>query len=146
MVLKIFKGVWFFSLMALFAAFIYVYAGLPEEIQFSDVPAGASMPRSTFFYASALVFALINSLVFLANQLVNTKSDSFSSWFYGLVISFNAYFTTSLSYIYVVNGGERYNYPQMGPGMYFTLILLVGWIAAGLILYIFKKFLSKQTI
>jgi hypothetical protein len=146
MVFKIFKGVWFFSLLALFGIFIYVYAGLPEEVLFSDEASMPSLGRNGFFYSATLLFALVNSLVYIITRLVSAKGQEFYSWFYGLIITLNAFFISTLSYVFVVNAGERYDYSRLGPGVYGGLLLVIAWMAGGLLLLLFRKFSSKQTI
>lgn len=139
MVLKIFKGVWFFSLLGLFVLFFYIYAGLPENVVFSESENSLSISRNGFFYSSIILFALINVLVFVVGKLLSNGDQGFSSWFYGLIITFNFFFITSLGFIHVFNGGDRYDYSQMGPAVYGSLILLCGWMISWPFYFIYKK-------
>ena len=128
MVLKIFKGVWFFSLMVLFGIFFYIYAALPEEVALSETEKSISISRNGFFYSAITLFALVNVMVFIVTKLLSNGRQGFSSWFYGLIITFNLFFLASLGFLHVFNGGERYDYSKMGPIMYGSLILICGWI------------------
>lgn len=128
MVLKIFKGVWFFSLLALFGLFFYIYAALPQEVALSESEGSISISRNSFFYSAITLFALINVLVFVVTKLLSNGDQGFSSWFYGLVITINLFFLASLGFLHVFNGGDRYDYSRMGPIMYGSLILICVWM------------------
>jgi hypothetical protein len=143
MILKIFKGVWFFSLLALFVVFFYVYAGLPEEVVLSASEESLSISRNGFFYATIMLFAMLNVLVFVVTKLLSNGDQVFSSWFYGLIITFNFFFLASLGFIHVFNGGDRYDYSRMGPAMYGSLILLCVWMISWPIYLGYKKILAK---
>jgi hypothetical protein len=143
MILKIFKGVWFFSLLVLFGLFFYIYAALPEQVVFSDTDGNLSISRNGFFYSAIVLFALINVLVFVVTNLLSNGDQGFSTWFYGLVITFNLFFLTSLLFLHVLNGGDRYNYSQMGPIVYGSLILICVWMISWPGYSAFKKILSK---
>lgn len=143
MILKIFKGIWFFSLLALFGLFFYMYAGLPEVVIFSESEGSLSVSRNGFFYASITLFAIINVLVFVVNYLLSNGDQRFSSWFYGLIVTFNFFFLASLGFIHVFNGGDRYDYGKMGPVMYGSLILLCVWMISWPVYLFYKKIITK---
>jgi len=143
MVLKIFKGVWFFSLLALSVVFFYMYAGLPEQVSFSESEGSLSISRNGFFYFSIVLFAVINALVFVVRALLSNGDQGFSSWFYGLIVTFNFFFLTSLGFIHVFNGGDRYNFSNMGPAMYGSLILLCVWMISWPVILLYKKIVSR---
>lgn len=143
MILKILKGVWFFSLMALFVVFFYIYAGLPEEIAFSESAGSLSISRNGFFYSSILLFAVLNMLVFIVTRLLSNGDQAFSSWFYGLIVTFNFFFISSLGFIHVFNGSDRYDFSNMGPAMYGSLILLCGWMISWPVYLFYRKILSR---
>jgi len=143
MILKIFKGVWFFSLLLLFAVFFYIYAALPEVVTFSREDGALSISRDGFFYLSIALFALINVLVFVVNKVLANGDQGFSSWFYGLVVTFNFFFFTSLGFLHVLNGGDRYNFSRMGPAVYGSLILICVWMISWPIILIYRKIFQK---
>ena len=146
MILKIFKGVWFFSLLGLFGIFFYIYAALPEVVVFSNVEGDFSISRDGFFYTAILLFAIVNALVFVVSKLLSHGDQGFSSWFYGLVATFNFFFLTSLGFLHVLNGGDRYDYSQMGPAVYGRLILICAWMIGWPVLQIYKKFFPNKRL
>ncbi len=143
MILKIFKGVWFFSLLTLLVVFFYVYAGLPAEVAFSESTSNLSISLNGFFYATILLFAVINVLVFVVNKLLSNGDQGFSSWFYGLVATFNFFFLTSLGFIHIFNGGDRYDFSNMGPAIYGSLILLFLWMMSWPVFLLYRKIISR---
>jgi hypothetical protein len=143
MILKIFKGVWFFSLLALLVVFFYVYAGLPEEVVILESAESISLSRNGFFYTAVILFAMINALVFVVNKLLSDGDQAFSSWFYGLIVTFNFFFLTTLGFLHVFNGADRYNFDNMGPIMYLSLILLCAWMMSWPVIVLYKKIATK---
>ncbi|MEQ1588209.1 MAG: hypothetical protein ABL895_20165 [Cyclobacteriaceae bacterium] len=141
MVLKIFKGVWFFSLLGLLITFFYVYAGLPETVNLWEEE--VSISRNGLFYLSIVLIALVNVMVFLARNLIGKQNEGFTSWFYGLIISINVFFIASLGLLNVFNGGDRYDYSRMAPVIYGSLILICTWIISWPVYLFSQKILSK---
>jgi hypothetical protein len=139
MILKIFKGAWFFSLLGVLALFFYVYASLPELVSFSDNAELTAISRNTFFYAAILIMALVNVLVFLIDKLLTRSNTDVDAWFFGLVITLNAFFFTTLLYLLVLNGGDSYDFSKMGPPMFGSMILIVLWLLGGAFYFILKK-------
>ncbi|MCU0369080.1 MAG: hypothetical protein MUF39_09650 [Cyclobacteriaceae bacterium] len=139
MILKIFKGVWFFSLLGLLAVFFYVYASLPETVFFSEERETYAVSRDTFFYFFILTMALVNVLVFFIDKLFTRPVPGFHAWFYGLVISLNAFFFSTLLLTYVLNGGDRYDFTRMGPAVFGSMILILLWLIGGSFYFILKK-------
>jgi hypothetical protein len=143
MIKKIIKGVWFFSLMGLVVIFFYVYASLPEMVLYSDDGLSEPITKNLFFYGSVFVLAIVNALVFMVNKFFSNNVFGFSEWFYGLVVTFNCFFIAVLSFLYVLNGGDKYNFNQMGPIIYGSLILIVVWMISWPVVYFFKKSSSQ---
>ncbi len=143
MLLKIFKGVWFFSIVALLIVFFYVYAGLPADVTLWQGGPDILVSRNGLFYGSLMVMALINVLVFMIRNLVDKKNEAFTTWFYGLIISVNIFFIASLGLLTVFNGGDRYNYNSMAPVIYGSLILICGWIIGWPLYMLSQKFMTK---
>lgn len=139
MILKILKGVWFFSLLGLMALFFYVYASLPEVVVFSDELDGFSVSRNSFFYLFIVSLVAVNVLVFLIDKLVKLPNQAFHAWFYGLVVTLNAFYFSTLLYLLVLNGGDRYDFSRMGPVMFGSMILIVIWILGGAFYFLLKK-------
>jgi len=143
MVLKIFKGVWFFSLLGLLVVFFYVYAGLPEDVALWQEGSNVSVSRDALFYISLSLIALINVMVFMVRSIIGQKDQRFTTWFYGLIISVNLFFIASFGLLNVFNGGDRYNYSSMAPAIYGSLLLICFWIASWPVYLLSQKILSK---
>jgi hypothetical protein len=141
MVLKIFKGVWFFSLLGLLITFFYVYAGLPETVNLGEE--GVSISRNGLFYLSIILMALVNVMVFMARNLIGKQNEGFTTWFYGLIISINIFFIASLGLLNVFNSGDRYDYSRMAPTIYGSLILICVWIIGWPVYLLSQKILAK---
>ncbi|MBL7862611.1 MAG: hypothetical protein JNJ65_15705 [Cyclobacteriaceae bacterium] len=142
MVLKIFKGVWFFSILAVLVMFFYVYAGLGEVVMLWDHPPAISISKNGLFYLATTLLAIVNVMVYLVRQLSDNRTG-FTSWFYGMVASVNIFFIAVLGFIHVFNGGERYDYSRMAPALYGSLILVGAWIISWPIIRVSQKILSK---
>jgi len=79
MTVKIFKGVWFFSMLGLLAIFFYIYAGLPiffyiyaglpETVMLWDFPEQTTISRSGLFYSFISTIAILNATVYLVRQI-----------------------------------------------------------------------------
>lgn len=139
MVVKIFKATWFFSCLITFAVFLYVYASLQETVVLQEGPTGVSIHRETFFYSGLILLAFINLLVFVVAKLYSETHNDFKSWFYGLIITINFFFVIGLSFINLINSGEKFQYNQLGVIIYGSVGLLIVWIVAWPIYLIYKS-------
>jgi hypothetical protein len=142
MVLKIFKGVWFFSLLGLLFMFFYMYAGLPETVNLLE-DGTLSISRNGLFYFSITIIALVNVMVFAVRNLIGKQNEGFTSWFYGLIISINVFFIVSFGLLSIINSGDRYDYGRMAPAIYGSLILICAWIIGRPVYLLSQKFISK---
>lgn len=142
MTLKILKGVWFFSVLALLVMFFYVYAGLPETVMLWDFPEQVTISRNTLFYILISVIAILNATVYLV-RLISDKQSGFAAWFYGMIASVNIFFIALIGFVHVFNGGERYDYSRMSPAIYGSLILICAWLISWPVIKIFQKFSTK---
>lgn len=146
MVLKIFKAVWFLSMLATLAVLLLNYASLPQDVVVQeDGISQVSINKEAFFYLCMGLLALINVLVFIMNKLYFKQTD-FRTWFYGLVITFNIFFIISISLINVYNSSEKFNYNNIAFAVYGSLVLLMGWTVAWPIYLIYLNFFPKQSI
>ncbi len=142
MTVKIFKGVWFFSMLGLLAMFFYVYAGLPETVMLWDFPEQVTLSRNALFYSLILAIALLNATVYLARQVAD-KESGFTAWFYGMIASVNIFFIAVIGFVHVFNGGERYDYSRMSPAIYGSLILICAWLISWPVIKISQKISAK---
>jgi len=145
MILKIFKVVWFLSLMAWLAQFLYVYASLPEDVLVREVENKVFLSREAVFYVFLGGIVLVNGLVFIVSRLFKGK-ERFLSWFYGLIICLNFFFVIVLSFINLVNSGEKFDYSRMGYVIYGSVGLFVFWATGWPFYAVFRKFLSKEVV
>jgi len=145
MILKIFKAVWFLSLMAWLALFLYVYASLPEEVLIREAENKVFLSREAVFYLFLAAIVLVNGLVFIVSRLF-TDRENFLSWFCGLIICFNFFFVIVLNFINLVNSGEKFNYDRIGYVIYGSVGLFVLWAVGWPVYSFFRKFLSKEAV
>ena len=146
MILKLFKAVWFLSLMGFMAFFMYIYASLPERVIIQEGLEAVSMSRDVVFYLSLGTVALINVLVFVMAKLYGNSNEAFSTWFIGQIIVLNFFFSTVLGYFNVLNSGEKFEFERLGIVIYGSIWLIFIW-AIGWPVYAFsRKFLSKQAV
>ncbi len=157
MVLKIFKGVWFLSLIVFFGVFIYQYASLPEKITLQESESSALretslnrgplvISRDGLFYAFVATVALINMLVFVVTRLFPAKDMDFKSWFYGLVITLNIFFIVGISFISLYNSTEKFDYESIGIIIYGSLGLIVAWSLGWPVYALSRKYFFKQAV
>src|SRR5258706_9614250 len=145
MILKVFKAVWFLSLMAWLAQFLYVYASLPADVLVREMENKVILSREAVFYLFLAAIVLVNGLVFIVSRLFKGM-ESFLSWFYGLIICFNFFFVIVLSFINLVNSGEKFHYARIGYVIYGSVGLFVMWAIGWPVYSFFRKFLSKGAV
>lgn len=145
MILKLFKAVWFLSLMGFMAIFMYIYASLPERVIIQEGLEAVSMSRDMVFYLSLGAVALINVLVFVMAKLYNSN-EPFSTWFIGQIIVLNFFFCTVLGYFNVLNSGEKFEFERLGIVIYGSIWLIIIWAIGWPLYALSRKFLSKQAV
>jgi hypothetical protein len=145
MVVKIFKAVWLFSLVATMSVFLYNYASLPEEIVFSD-SSSFSLSRNAVFYLALALLAVINSLIFVVPRIFPDRSAFFLAWFCGLVTFLNLFIIVALQFISLFNSQERFNYQSIGYIIYGSLAMVVLWSSLWPVYSIIQRFTSKQAV
>ena len=147
MVLKVFRSVWFVSVLTALAALLYVYAGLPEEVIIQE-EAGERillLSREVLFYVVLAFLALVNVLVYIIAKLFK-HDESFRAWFHGLIITLNVFFMVALFLINVYNSNERFDYNRIGFVIYGSVGLVVVWAVAWPFYNLFRKFSAKQIV
>ncbi len=140
MILKIFKAVWFVSVLAVLANLMYVYAGLPEQVQLYATPAGEEIwvGREPLFYFALGVIALMNVLVYLFSQNVS-PNEMFRSWLHGQVITLNVFSVITMSFIGLYNSAERFDYSRIGFIVYGSVGLVLIWAVSWPVIWIWQK-------
>ncbi|MGB3466080.1 MAG: hypothetical protein WBA74_12455, partial [Cyclobacteriaceae bacterium] len=111
-----------------------VYAYLPEQTAlFVD---NIVIDKAVFFYASLILFFLINflfsALGFLYNRAKepNAKKQSIRDWLLSLPVAINFYMIFIIAYIGVINNGNAFDPGTYGYLLYLGPLLLVVWIVA----------------
>src|SRR5687768_9146301 len=112
MALKLFKAIWFLSMLSVLGNLMYVYAGLPEEVSLME---GGTLliGREPLFYTAMGVIALANVMVYLFSKKLTPRED-FRSWLHGLVITLNIFFIIGMSFIGLYNSAEKFDFARIG--------------------------------
>lgn len=143
MAVKLFRAVWFLSLLVATAVLLYQYASLPESVVvLEDGAHSFSIGRDGFFYTIVGLLGFTNVLVFLVSK-VKGNDPSFRSWFYGLIITINFFFVIAVSFIALFNGGEHYDFQRLNPVIYFSVGLFIVWAIAWPFYLLFKRISAK---
>ncbi|MCX8491651.1 MAG: hypothetical protein ORN54_11345 [Cyclobacteriaceae bacterium] len=142
MVLKVFKAVWFLSLITFLGVFMYNYASMPEVITVIELETPFSLSRDALFYCVLAVAAISNLFVFVINKLFASQLD-FRAWFYGLVISLNIFLIVGVNFVALYNSAEKFDYQAIGSIIYGSIALVVGWAVCWPLYPLAKRFFSK---
>jgi hypothetical protein len=143
MVLKLFKGVWFLSMLAVLGNMLYVYASLPEEVRLGGENMEIyALDRETFFYLAVTFITIVNLLVYLFSKKLIPNED-FRTWLHGLVITMNIFFIVGMSFISLFNSAERFDFERIRFIIYGSVGLVVLW-AIGWPLYLIGKKLGAK--
>jgi len=143
---KIFKAVWFLSLMAVLVTLLYTYASLPESIQLREGGTMQWISRNGLFYLALAILGLSNALVFAVGRLVPAGEPYFRPWFYMLIVFFNVFIIVSLQFFSLYNSAEKFNYDNIGFIIYGSVSLLVVWVTLWPLRMIIQRMLPKQGI
>ena len=146
MALKLFRGMWFLSVLAVFANLMYIYAGLPEEVVIQQEESGnISMNKEVLFYAFLATIVLVNVLVYLIGKVFQRDED-FRAWFHGLIITINIFFIISFSHLGLSNSAERFDYSRIGFIIYGSVGLIVLWAISWPLYLLYQKIFIKHTV
>lgn len=146
MVVKIFKAVWFLSLLASVALLLYVYASLPADVMIGEGERSLPVTRESIFYAAIIFLALSNCLVFFTGRIYGSSDGFFQAWFFGLISISNLFADVALQFINVTNSAEKFDYSQIGWTIYGSLSLLILWATLFPILQIRSRLSGKRHV
>jgi len=142
MVLKLFKAVWFLSILATLVIMLFNYAGLPETVVVQEEgPSVLRLSRDTYFYSMLAFVALVNVMVFPIGK-VYVRNPDFRSWFYGLIVTLNFFFIVSMNFVGVFNSGEIFDYEQIRYIVYFSVGLFLAWAITWPAFLLYRKVVS----
>ena len=143
MTVKIFRAVWFISLLLVTASLLYGYASLPEYVTVQEHGTDIlQITKDTFFYIVLGMLSVINVLVFLIAKIA-IKNDAFRTWFYGLVITFNIFFIVAISFISLYNSGENYDYKRLEAIIYTSIGLFSFWTVGWPVYIGYRRLVGK---
>ena len=146
MILKIFKAVWFLSLLVWLLVFLYVYASLPEGIIFQEGESTLSVSRNGLFYTILLLLAIFNALVFIVSRLYPDRNEYLKAWFYGLIIFLNLFLVVALQFLSLFNSQEKFDYGSIGVIIYGSIGMVVLWSSLWPLYFLTQRFLNKPTV
>jgi hypothetical protein len=146
MTLKLFRAVWFLSVLLLLADLLYVYASLPEMVRVQENE-NLSIDREWFFYLVMISIVVINVLVYLFKVMfAEGEGENARSWFHGLVITINIFLIVSMQAINVYNSREIFDYSRITFFLTGSLGLIVGWAALWPLHLLYQKFFLKEAV
>lgn len=140
MILKVFRGVWFLSLMAAMANLMYVYAGLPEQVVVQEEGVNTTaVSKETAFYAWLAILGMANLLVYVAGKK-RVPSEALRTWFTGLIVCLNLFFIIAFSFIGLYNSSESFDFSRAGLVLFISLGLIGAWVVGGAIYGLVRRF------
>lgn len=146
MAVKVFKAVWFLSLLTVLAVLLYVYASLPEELQVTEGEFPFTITRNGLFYTFLTLLAVLNMMIFVFSRINKGGGGFFASWIFGLVTFLHLFMIVVLQFFNLYNSQEKFDYSKIGFIIYGSLAVLVIWFVAGPVYYLFSRIFSKPTV
>ena len=145
MIAKMFKAMWFLSVLAALGGLLWVYASLPQQVIIQDDANGRmEASREFLFYVFTAILMIVNVLVFFVRKL--SKDDTFVAWFYGVIITINIFFIVAFNVLGVYNSSESFDFSTAGIVVYLSLGLMVAWTLSWPVIAFFRKSSSKQVL
>jgi hypothetical protein len=142
MILKVFKAIWFLSLIIFLVVFMYNYAALPQIITVIEATSPFSLSRDALFYSVLAVATVFNVFVFVINKLFSVQAE-FRAWFYGLIICLNAFLITAVNFVALYNSSEKFDYQAIGLIIYGSIALVIIWSISWPVYVLAKKVFLK---
>lgn len=142
---KIFRAVWFVTLMCALAALLYVYASLSQNVTVWEEDLSLTViTRESFFYSLLAFLAITNVLIYVVKPFY--KRDDFLLWFYGLIITLNIFFIISIGFIAIYNSGEQFDFNYIGVFIYGSVFLVALWAIGWPVYALIKKLSHKPAV
>ena len=146
MTLKLFRAIWFLSMLAAFACLLYVYASLPQEVIVAeDGLSTITLGRDPLFYTAMVLIALVNATVYLFSKRI-APDEHFRIWLNGLVISANIFFIIAMSFVSVYNSTEKFDFGRIGFIIYSSVGLVALWLVSWPVYQLLRKYISKEPV
>ena len=146
MALKIFRAIWFLSVLAVFARLLFGYAGWQDELVIQE-RAGEQLliNKEILFYVLTIVIVLINVVVYIFGKLFK-QQEQLRSWIHILITSINLFFIVAISLVGVYNSYEKFDYQRIDFIIYGSVGLIVLVALAWPVYAFFQKFFIKQAV
>jgi len=144
MTLKLFRAVWFLSVLVVLANLLYVYASLPELVTIQE-NGPVSISREWLFYILMAAIILINVLVYFF-KMIYPDAENLRSWFHGQVITINIFLVISMQALNVYNSTEIFSHNIVAYYITGSLGLIIVWAAFWPLYLIFQKFVFKEAV
>lgn len=144
--LKIFKAMWFVSMVGALVNLLYIYASMPETIVLNDQGGSVvSASREGFFYGMMSIIGLVNFMVYPVAKVYKMNLD-LRAWFHGLVITLNVFFVIAMNFVGLFNSGDRFDYSKIEFIIYGSILLFVAWAVGWPLYALYKKIFIKQSV
>lgn len=145
MTLKLFRAVWFLSVLVVLANLLYVYASLPESVVIQEADP-VSLTREWLFYILMIGIVIINLLVYLFKMIYDDQGENVRAWFHGLIITINLFLIISMHALNVYNSSEMFDHSRVSVFLGGSLGLIVIWAALWPLYLLVQKFFLKQAV
>ena len=144
MTLKLFRAMWFLSVLIVFANLLYVYASLPEMVAVQENES-VRISREWLFYIILFSVLLVNVLVYLLKMMAQ-DGENLRAWFHGLIITINIFLIIAMQALNVYNSAEIFDHNRVSLILTGSLALILIWAAVWPLYLIFQKFFIKQAV
>ena len=122
---RLIKALWFTTLVGVSGFLMFVYAGFSEDqlILINDSMEGIN--REVFFFSSLTIIMVANFTLYILSwnlRKQDRKTAEFvKGWLMSLAVTLNFFMIVSLSLLQVFNGGESFNYTNLGYLIFLSL-------------------------
>ena len=144
MTLKLFRALWFLSVLIVLANLLYIYASLPEVVTIQENEQ-ITISREWLFYVLMLAIVIINALVYLMKMMI-PDGENLRSWFHGLLVTINLFMIVAMQALNIYNSAENYDHSRVGVFLSGSLVLILLWAALWPLYLVVQKFFLKQAV
>lgn len=146
MALKIFRAVWFLSVLAVLARLLFGYAGWQEELIIQEQAGEQTLVGKEFlFYVLVALITIVNVVVYVFGKLFQRQED-LRCWIHALVTSINIFFIVGISLVGLYNSFEKYDYARINFIIYGSVGLIILVSLAWPVYALAQKFFVKQAV
>jgi hypothetical protein len=147
MALKIFRAVWFLSVLAVLGNLLFSYASWQQEelVILEDGIDQLFVNKEVLFYAIVGILVLVNVVVYVFGKLYAAQED-LRCWIHALVISINIFFIVSVNLVGLYNSAEKFNYGTIEFIIYGSVGLIVFVALIWPVYSLSKKFFVKEAV